>query len=65
MPVLDLTITLTATPPQVAPQLNLRIGKPNPANPDERFALKSTRPGIYLVSQEIINQIREALKGIN
>lgn len=64
-PVLDLTITLTAVPPQKAQQLNLRIGKPNPANPDERFALTSARPGIYLVSQEIINQIREALKGIN
>lgn len=64
-PVLDLIITLTATPPEPAPQLNLRIGKPNPANPDERFALSSKRPGIYLVSQEIVNQIREALKGIS
>ena len=63
-PVLDLTITLTAVSPQAPQQLNLRIGKPNPANPDERFALSSTRPGIYLVSQEIINQIREALKGV-
>ena len=64
-PTLDLTITLTAEPPQAPPTLTLRIGKPNPANPDERFALSSERPGIYLISQEVINQIREALKGIN
>ena len=63
-PVLDLKITLTSEPPKAPTTLTLRIGKPNPTDPDERFALSSSRPGLYLISQEIINQIREALKGI-
>lgn len=64
-PVLDLKVTLTGEAPKQAPLLRLRIGPPNPANPNERFALSSERPGIYRISQEVMDQIREALRGIN
>lgn len=59
-PVFDLVISFED---DVADK-QLQIGAPNPANPDERYARSSEREGIYLISQEVMDEIREALRGI-
>ncbi len=60
-PVFQLEITFD----DETPTKTLRIGAPNPLDPDERYAKSSERPGVYLISQEVMDEIREALRGIN
>ncbi len=47
-----------------AQRILFAIGAANPANANERYASSSARPGIFLISQEVMDQIREALRGI-
>ncbi|HDP34340.1 MAG TPA: DUF4340 domain-containing protein [Candidatus Hydrogenedentes bacterium] len=64
-PVFSLEIKLGDDSPQHAEPLILRIGAPNPDNPDERFAQTGARSGVYCISQEIMDELREALRGIH
>ncbi|MCK5863145.1 MAG: DUF4340 domain-containing protein [Candidatus Hydrogenedentes bacterium] len=64
-PVLDLKITLDNETDAPHTPVTLHIGAPNPANTNERFVQSSTRDGIYRISQEVMDEIREALGGIN
>ncbi len=45
------------------PPITLEIGGVNPDNPSERFARSSMRTGIYRINQEVVDKIREALRG--
>ena len=42
----------------------LKIGKPTAENSQERFAMSPMRPGVYRISQSVVDDIRAALKGI-
>ncbi|HPX86947.1 MAG TPA: DUF4340 domain-containing protein [Candidatus Hydrogenedentes bacterium] len=44
--------------------ISLTIGGISPDNADERFALCSSRPGLFSISQEIMDQLREATRGL-
>ncbi len=44
--------------------LTLAIGGPNPENQSERFAQTNTRDGVYRISQEVMDEIRESMRGI-
>ncbi len=43
--------------------LTLHIGGVNSENPSERYAHSSMRTGIYKINQEVMDKIREALRG--
>ncbi len=60
-PVFDLEITVG----EDVPPKTLHIGAPTPANPDERYTRTSERSGVYRISQEVMDEIREALRGIH
>ncbi|HOQ88918.1 MAG TPA: DUF4340 domain-containing protein [Candidatus Hydrogenedentes bacterium] len=42
----------------------VRIGNPDPADPQKRFAEIAEREGQFLVSQEVIETVRAAVKGL-
>lgn len=44
--------------------ISLSIGGISPDNADERFAVCSSRPGLFSISQEIMDQLREAARGL-
>jgi hypothetical protein len=62
-PVFSLTLFLGGAegPPQE--ELSLDIGAVCPDNSSERFARSSARSGIFTISQEVMDKIREALRG--
>ncbi len=58
------TITLsTETADAQEPPLILNIGAVDEENPGERYARSSMRTGIYKIKQEVMDKIREALRG--
>lgn len=44
-------------------QVVLKIGNVIPDNPSERYASSSTRSGVFRISQEVMDEIREAMRG--
>ena len=43
----------------------LRIGGVTPDNSQERFALMDGKPGVFRVQQEVVQTVREALRGVH
>ncbi len=58
--------TRPADDPNAAPALlgPFSIGKAAPDDPQHRFASSASRPGVYRVKQELIDVVRETLKGV-
>ena len=44
-------------------QITLDIGAVNPKNPSERFARSTLRQGVFRISQQVMDKVREALRG--
>lgn len=44
-------------------QITLDIGGVNPDNPSERFARSTVRNGIFRISQQVMDKVRESLRG--
>lgn len=64
-PVFTITIEFAEDSAQRAQSpMTLEIGTPTPDNPSERFARSTMREGLFRIGQETMDEIREALRGI-
>lgn len=57
-PVFTIAITVGET------EISLSIGGISPDNMAERFVIASTRQGLFRISQEVMDQLREAVRGL-